>query len=1046
MDDARFPASADLARLRGAVRAAKHAPEDPMLQGICARLPLDEADRTEILAQARAIVTAARHRRAEQGTMDAFLQEFGLETEEGVALMCLAEALLRVPDVATQDDLIAEKIRSGDWKRHLGHSENSLVNAGIWGLMLTGDVIGPETEDLQPPTRVVERLIARMGEPVIRNAVAQAMKLMGRQFVYGRTIEEALARRMKRPPERQLFSFDMLGEGARTAEAAQRYVALYTHAIEQVGRAGANSAGGPEARSSVSIKLSALHPRYEQAQEQRVRAELYPTVKALAQTARGFDMQMTIDAEEADRLDLSLSLIEQLAADPDLAGWNGLGLAVQAYQKRALPLIDWLADLARATGRQLPVRLVKGAYWDTEIKHAQVEGRPDYPVFTRKPATDVNYLACANRLLEGGDLFFPQFATHNAHTLSAILHMAEPGQAYEFQRLHGMGQLLYRAARDVLDRPIPARIYAPVGQHRDLLPYLVRRLLENGANSSFVNRFLDPDVPVEQVAEDPIETAAQKSKIVKPPRLYGPERPNSAGVDLTEPSVTEPLFAAIRQAGEQARDGACLVGGEAAGGDASALFSPVDRRQRLGTARTARPADRERAIGLAQAAQPAWDGLRGPKRAAILRAMADALEAGTPALLDLITREAGRTLPDAVSEIREAVDFCRYYAREAERLFGPGAVLPGPTGERNELRLHGRGVFLCISPWNFPLAIFTGQVAAALAAGNAVIAKPAEQTPLIAHRAVTLFHQAGVPADVLHLLLGDGPSVAAPLVADERVAGVAFTGSVDTAKRINRALAARDGAIVPLIAETGGQNAMVVDSTALHEQVVDDVLASAFGSAGQRCSACRVMMVHDKVADPLLDMLAGALAERRLGDPAQLSTDIGPIIDEAARDGLIAHAERMDKEARLVAKAAVPDSAEHGVFFAPRIYEIDALSRLREEVFGPVLHVLRYRTQDLKRLMRELADTGYGLTFGVHSRLEKRWRTLYARSTAGNVYINRNMVGAVVGVQPFGGAGLSGTGPKAGGPHYLPRFAVERVMTVNTAAIGGDTDLFRLAD
>ncbi len=843
----------------------------------------------------------------------------------------------------------------------------------------------------------------------------------------------------------------MLGEGARTQAAAERYFALYEEAIAAVGAAADAEGDRPETRSSVSIKLSALHPRYEDVHWLRLERELLPRLVHLAERARDAGIQLTIDAEEADRLDVSLTLFARLATDSNLAGWNGLGLAVQAYQKRAPHVVAFITALAEETGRRIPVRLVKGAYWDSEIKHAQELGVPDFPVWTRKAATDACYLACAHALFAAGERIYPQFATHNAYTLAAVRAMAPRNADYEFQRLHGMGHVLYRAAEEQWgENAFRLRTYAPVGAHRDLLPYLVRRLLENGANSSFVNRFLDAETPAAALAANPFEELKALSprrhpRIAPPPALYGPRRPNSAGLNLQQPQEREPLLAALSALDDEVAEAACLVSGKACGGETVTIRRPADRRRIVGRARLARAEDIAAAIAAAERAQRGWNALGGARRASILRAMADQLEAHRTRLVHLIVHEAGRTLADAVSELREAVDFCRYYALEAEDSFERPQPLPGPAGERNELSLAGRGVFLCISPWNFPLAIFTGQIAAALAAGNAVIAKPAEQTPLVAHAAVRLFHEAGVPADVLHLLLGNGPDVAAPPVADQRIAGVAFTGSTETAQAINTTLARRGGPIVPLIAETGGFNAMVVDSTALAEQVTDDVLASAFSSAGQRCSALRLLMVQDEVADEMIDMITGALAERKVGLPEDPATDIGPIIDEPARERLEGHIARLANSARLLAEGRLAPETRHGVFLAPRIFEIADLAPLScGEVFGPVLHVLRYRLADLDQLMEALRATQYGLTFGIHSRLESRWEKLFAETLAGNVYVNRNMIGAVVGVQPFGGTGLSGTGPKAGGPHTLLRYATERVMTVNTAAVGGNAELFRL--
>ncbi len=1036
--------SADLQRF-------KYAADAEVLRELISELRQNDYDPEIVTAGATAIVSASREQKSRQGTLDAFLNEFGLSNQEGVTLMCLAEALLRVPDADTQDALIAEKILAGDWKRHKGQSDKLFVNAGVWGLMLTGRMLEIDGAARRDPGNWLERLVARSSESAIRGAVKQAMAIMGGQFVYGRSIEEALRKRRTQVPGERLYSFDMLGEGARTESAARRYFDLYSHAISRLGESVAYDAPTLQTRSSISIKLSALHPRYEFAQAERVASELVPRVLALAEQARAAGLPLTIDAEEADRLEISLHILKTLAHHPALADWNGLGLAVQAYQKRGRKVIDWLRELARSSGRQIPVRLVKGAYWDTEIKHSQVEGHPDYPVFTTKAATDLSYLACAQALFAGGDAFYPQFATHNAHTISAVLHMAR-GRPFEYQRLHGMGELLYRAARETLIGSAPLRVYAPVGAHQDLLPYLVRRLLENGANSSFVHRFLNDTLPIAEVVADPLleTTQALAKKTARPALplpvdLYrsasGTGRRNSFGVDLTDQHGTADLLKELSFHRDQPRLGGAIVGGELCGTAPTRLWCPAETQRVTGEVRLSRAEDREQALARACAAQADWNSRGGVARGRILEQMADALESHRDELLALIGLEAGRTLLDAVSEWREAIDFCRYYAQQACRQFEHPQTLPGPTGESNVLRLEGRGVFLCISPWNFPLAIFTGQIAAALAAGNTVIAKPADQTPLIACRAVQLFHAAGLPVDTLHLLPGSGIDVAEPLVADERIAGVAFTGSTATAKRIQRTLAAREGAIVPLIAETGGQNALLVDSTALLEQACDDILSSAFGSAGQRCSATRILLAQDTIADELLPMLAEALKEKRIGLPWELATDIGPVIDQTAAEKLSRHAERMDREARLLARAENIPSGGH--YFAPRIYEIDAIAQLEGEVFGPILHVVRWSNTNLDAILADLRQTGFGLTFGVHSRLDTRQQRLIEQTLAGNVYINRSTIGAVVGVQPFGGSGLSGTGPKAGGPHYLPRFANERTICVNTAAIGGNTELFR---
>jgi RHH-type proline utilization regulon transcriptional repressor/proline dehydrogenase/delta 1-pyrroline-5-carboxylate dehydrogenase len=1032
--------------LRGAVREAYRADETAAVKRIlaAAELPADSLDR--IAERARQLVSAVRKARVGKGGIDAFLHEYALSSQEGIALMCLAEALLRIPDAETVDRLIRDKIAPADWETHLGRSDSLFVNASTWALMLTGRLVRGEARarDLASTLR---RLVARSGEPVIRQAVTSAMRILGRQFVMGRTIGEALER--ARGPEREGYrhSYDMLGEAARTMADARRYFDSYAAAIAAIGQ---EAAGRPvDEAPGISVKLSALHPRYELAQHDRVMRELLPAVATLARQAKAAGIGFTIDAEESERLDPSLDLIEAVATDPTLAGWDGLGLALQAYQKRALPTVDWLVDLARRARRRLMVRLVKGAYWDSEIKRSQERGLDGYPVFTRKVATDVSYIAAAKRLLAAPDAFYPQFATHNAHTLSAVLEIAGNRRDYEFQRLHGMGEALYDevVGADKLGRP--CRVYAPVGSHEDLLAYLVRRLLENGANTSFVNRIVDERAPVDEIIADPI--ARLRRLAVKPhpriplPRdLFAPERRNARGIDLSDPHRLAELDAAMTAAAARPWRAAPLVGGVELGGAEREAFDPADRRCRIGSVVEADAAATEQALARAAAAAPAWDALGPGRRADALDRAADLYESAMPELMALIVREGGRTVPDALSEVREAVDFCRYYAARARRDLAPQA-LPGPTGERNSLALHGRGVFACISPWNFPLAIFTGQIAAALAAGNAVIAKPAEQTPLVAMAAIRLLHEAGVPVDALHLLPGDG-KVGARLVRDLRIAGVAFTGSTETARTINLELAQRGGPIVPLIAETGGQNALIADSSALPEQVVGDVLASAFNSAGQRCSALRVLYLQTDIADRVLAMLAGAMEELRIGDPALLSTDVGPVIDEEARAALLRHAEEMGRSARPIYETALPAGTEHGVFFGPRAFEIDGVARLKGEVFGPILHVVRWRGDRLGAVLEEIAATGFGLTLGVHSRIDETVEEVRRRVRVGNVYVNRNIIGAVVGVQPFGGEGLSGTGPKAGGPHYLYRFATERTVSVDTTAAGGNASLLSLED
>ena len=1025
-----------LAAARHRIAARKLEDEAAVVQRLADSLEPAADLLTRASTTAVALIEGARTRRSERGKLDAFLAEFGLGTSEGVALMCLAEALLRVPDADTADRLIAEKISSGRWDAHLGRSDSVLVNASTWALLLTGRVVEMDPELSRYPPGWFGRLVNRLGEPVIRQAVRQAMRIMGGEFVMGQTIEQALARSRKEPETSGLCSFDMLGEGARTDTDAARYAAAYRDAIAKISLADQR---GEAAGHGISVKLSALDPRYHEAHRERTMARLYPVLLELAQQAALARMQFTIDAEEADRLELSLDIIERLAHDTD-PSWSGLAFAMQAYGKRAFDVVDWAAALARRSGRRMAVRLVKGAYWDTEIKRAQELGLPDYPVFTRKVSTDLSYIACAKKMLANRDALHCAFATHNAHTLAAILALAGQDRSHmEFQRLHGMGDLLYAEAQRQIAGMPPVRVYAPVGAHRDLLAYLVRRLLENGANSSFVNRFMDLDTPPASLARDPCTVVRQLGgvrhpNIPLPKGLYGEERANSSGRDLSDRAVLAPIAGAV----------AALDAQPVVRGHDVAITAPHDRRIIVGHAPETTQAQALAALDAACTAQAAWDALGGHARADILLRAADLMEARLEPLVALLSREAGKTLPDSVAEVREAVDFCRYYAARTREDFGAPKPLPGPTGETNQLSLHGKGVFLCISPWNFPLAIFTGQVAAALAAGNTVLAKPAETTPLIAFEAVRLLHEAGVPKDVLHLLPGSGPALGGWLLPDDRVAGVAFTGSTATAQRINRALANRDGPIATLIAETGGQNAMIVDSTALPEQVVDDVIASAFLSAGQRCSALRVLCLQDDIADTMIAMIAGAMDTLVLGDPSKLSSDIGPVISQAAADGLMAHIARMRETARILKALPLGEAHAHGSFVAPHLIEIGSIKELTREEFGPILHVLRYPASGLDALLADIRATGYGLTMGVHSRLEGTARRVFAASRCGNTYINRSMTGAVVGVQPFGGAGLSGTGPKAGGPYYLHRFASERTYTVNVAATGGNTQLFTM--
>lgn len=1003
--------------------------------------------RRQVLADAATLVQDVRRAAEDQGAMEAFMQQYDLSSEEGVLLMCLAEALLRIPDTETAEQLIKDKLGTADWEDHLGRSSSVFVNASTWGLMLTGKLVRVEDSVRGGLKKVLGKLVAKSGEPVIRVALRQAMKIMAHQYVMGRTIEAAIDRSRK-PNNRHLrYSFDMLGEAALTEPDAERYLQAYSDAIVAIGRETGHDSVFEV--PSISVKLSALHPRYEYAQRERVLAELPPRVLKLAQLAKEQGIALTVDAEEADRLMLSLDVFAAVYHDASLTGWAGLGLAVQGYQKRVRAVIAWLVEQYQKSGRRMPVRLVKGAYWDTEIKRCQEQGLSGYPVFTRKHNTDVSYLAAARELLAHPDVFYPQFATHNAHTLSAIWHMAE-GKEFEYQRLHGMGESLHQAVRDRFGDKVATRVYAPVGSHEDLLPYLVRRLLENGANTSFVNRIVDESLAIDDLIADPVKIAANTMpahhpSIPMPVGIYGPERRNSSGVNLASELELAALKDGLQQHSIKTYQVKPLLAetGSSDSGQWQAIASPHDHSRVLGKWQSASEQQVANAIEAAVTAQREWDRRGAQARADILVHAAELFEQHSAELISLLVREAGKTLPDCISELREAVDFLRYYAAQARKLF-VSESLPGPTGESNQLDLVGRGVFVCISPWNFPLAIYIGQVAAALVAGNAVLAKPAEQTNAIAWRATQLLLEAGVPSAVLQMTPGPGKDVGAQLTADTRIAGVVFTGSTETARLINRTLAERDGPIIPLIAETGGQNAMLADSSSLPEQLTKDVLMSAFGSAGQRCSALRVLFIQKDVADRTLEILAGAMQELNVGDPALLATDVGPVIDDGAREVLLRHVARMKGEGRLIAATPLPEQCNDGTFVAPHAFEIDSLDQLQREVFGPVLHVIRYSARDMDQVLDAINATGYGLTLGVHSRIESTPRRVAQRVRAGNCYVNRNMIGAVVGVQPFGGEGLSGTGPKAGGPHYLLRFVTERTLTINTAAVGGNASLLAL--
>jgi RHH-type proline utilization regulon transcriptional repressor/proline dehydrogenase/delta 1-pyrroline-5-carboxylate dehydrogenase len=993
--------------LRAAITAAYRREETSAVEWLLAQGACANGD-AYILAHR--LVSAVREKRTRSSGVDALMHEFSLSSEEGVALMCLAEALLRIPDTETADRLIADKISRGDWKKHLGESPSLFVNAATWGLLITGKLVSSSSET--GLGAALTRMIAKGGEPLIRKGVDLAMRMLGNQFVTGQTIDEALKNSRENETRGYRYSYDMLGEAALTESDADNYYASYEAAIHAIGKA--SNGRGIKDGPGISIKLSALHPRYSRAQYARVMGELLPRVRNLILLAKRYDIGINIDAEEADRLEISLDMLEALAFDPALAGFEGIGLVVQAYQKRCPFVIDFVVDLARRSGRKFMVRLVKGAYWDAEIKRAQVDGLPGYPVYTRKVYTDVSYLTCARKLLSATDVIYPQFATHNAHSLSVIYTWAKADNVsnYEFQCLHGMGETLYDqvVGKDNLDKA--CRIYAPVGSHETLLAYLVRRLLENGANSSFVNQIVDENVPIDTLLADPFE-AARAAQCLPHPRiplpldLFPDGRRNSAGLDLANDHVLAELAADL---GTPRRYlAAPLIDGAVRAAGALNVVNPAQSADIVGQVTEATPADVDTALQAAAAAAPGWEGIGNAARADIIARVGDLFEQYRGELMALAVREAGKSLPNAIAEVREAVDFLRYYAAEI----------------RSAPDARALGAVTCISPWNFPLAIFTGQVAAALAAGNVVLAKPAEQTPLIAHRAVQLFHQAGVPAGTLQLLPGRGEIVGAALTADARVKAVIFTGSTEVAQLINRTLAARaakEGADIPLIAETGGQNALIVDSSALPEQVVQDVVSSAFDSAGQRCSALRVLFLQEDIADKTIKMLKGAMQELRVGVPDRLATDIGPVIDKEARQNLLGHIERMKATAKQYFSLTLPEALQaQGTFVPPTVLEIGSMSELKREVFGPVLHVVRWRRSDLDKVVDTINATGYGLTLGVHSRIDETIDFITTRAHVGNIYVNRNIVGAVVGVQPFGGEGKSGTGPKAGGPLYLKR-------------------------
>lgn len=1036
-----------LSELRKIITSNYIVDETEYLKELITLVEENETEQVKLRQDAIGLINRVRKETDGGDSIDQFLQEYSLDTQEGIVLMCLAEALLRIPDPATADALIKDKLSSANWEAHLKKSGSLLVNASTWGLLLTGKILQTNTPSNEQSA--LDKLVNKMGEPVVRKAMYAAMQIMGKQFVLGRSIEEALKSSRKQRTKGYTHSYDMLGEAALTNDDAKRYLSDYSQAIKAIGAEKITDTY--PAPPTISIKLSALHPRYEVANEDRVLSELYERVAGLIELARGLNVGISIDAEEMDRLELSLSLFEKLYRSAASKGWGNLGLVVQAYSKRALPVLMWVNQLAKEQGDLIPVRLVKGAYWDSEIKWSQEMGIDSYPVFTRKASTDVSYLACARFLLSDhtqGNIF-PQFATHNAHTLLCIKKIAGTREM-EFQRLHGMGEELYDTVLGE-NKNLNVRTYAPVGAHKDLLPYLVRRLLENGANSSFVHKLVDPNTPVETLVDHPLETLLQapelaNNKIPLPTQIFD-TRKNSDGTNLNIMSLQKPFLDAVKQHSQKQWRGGPIIDGETrSAGEKITVTSPQNRAHQVGEIFWATPDETDAALSSAHKAFKGWNKQPIEARAALLEKLADELDANKHEMIALCTMEAGKTLQDGIDEVREAVDFCRYYAIEARKMFNEDPTLPGPTGERNEIFVSGKGVFVCISPWNFPLAIFLGQIAAALVCGNTVLAKPAEQTGLVAHRTVELMQKVGFPKNVIQLLPGKGSVIGPQLTNDTRVAGVCFTGSTATAKHINMSLAQRDGAIATLIAETGGQNAMIVDSTSLPEQVVTDARDSAFKSAGQRCSALRVMYVQDDVADRVIDLLQGAMQELVVGDPLSYKTDVGPVIDHSAQANLTAHIESIGRSGKVVATVPMPDMAQGGSFVQPTAIEIDSINSLDKEHFGPILHIVRFKASQLDNVIDDINGTGFGLTLGIHSRNESFAFDIADRIDVGNVYINRNQVGAIVGVQPFGGQGLSGTGPKAGGPHYLTRFVTEKTISNNVTAIGGNTTLLSLGD
>ena len=1030
------PPSLQQSKLEKEIQRSHRCDESQLIEKLSPSIKTVAKEEEQLQLFATRLAERARTLQSEQSSITHLIHEYDLRTEEGVLLMCLAEALLRIPDGETQQTLVSEILSRGHWEQHLGHDVSLLVNASTWGLYLGSQMVEQSLLESDSPQNILQQLSQRIGTKMAHTAMLQAVKLMAEHFVMGAGIYDAIARAQVMDEKR--VSFDCLGEAAQSQSDVDGYFAAYHDAIEQIGE---TSNGRSLFDSfSISIKLSALHPRYGSFKQQRVKEELIPRLRVLILLAKERHVQVTLDAEEADHLELSLQIFETLWRDPLINGWRGFGLAVQAYQKRALPLLKWLAELAKQGGSTIPVRLVKGAYWDSEIKQAQQLGLSDYPLFTRKAATDISYLTCADYMFKQSKYLFSQFATHNAHTIAWLVQRGY-GKSFEFQRLHGMGEAVYSALYALSPEAPLCRIYAPVGQHNRLLPYLVRRLLENGANSSFINQMADPLIATESLVVDPLRRLSEPTErpVIKPSAIYAPQRLNSKGIDLHCQTVAKNLLNRINEQYLQHWRATPLIDGTPQTGKERTLYNPADPSDEIGQLVEATTEQVDIAFQVCQKSLNAWQQVGIRRRADILNNCADLYEEQQPELMAHIIREGGRTVPDALSEVREAIDFLRYYACRATELQEESAHLPGPTGEENRLTLCGRGVMACISPWNFPLAIFTGQIAAALVTGNSVIAKPASATPLTAHFAVKLLHLAGIPGGVLQLLPGDSRILGKPLVEHPALAGIAFTGSHSSAQQINQSLANRQGAILPLIAETGGINVMIADSSALLDQLIPDLLTSAFNSAGQRCSALRVLIIQADIADQVVTRLCNCMDELSLDNPVKLATDVGPVISASALQQLQAYCQAMSQQAVLLHK--VSHHTGDGHFMPPHLFEIPHLQMMKHETFGPVLHLLRYKRGELPQMIDQINEMGYGLTLGLHSRLQSTIERVTHQAKVGNIYINRNMIGAVVGSQPFGGEGTSGTGPKAGGPHYLQRFAHERTISNNTTAIGGNTEL-----